>query len=303
MNKDHSAAWGDFWADNAESGGGGCLPSAWQGIDGAQQAAWRKFAQHLPRKTRLLDIATGDGRVMGWLLKSRKDLKPVGCDLAATLPTPPSGTKVRGGVAMEELPYHDDAFGAVTSQFGFEYGQTGAAAAEIARILKPGGVVGLMTHRIDGPILAHNLARREQINWVFEQEGLMELAKRSLALRAGGLATIPSKILQAPQSGAAKFGRNSAAWEISEAILQSLQFGQRDRPENVARLLDTIRAKAQNELGRIASLEAACQTTGNAERFLADVSSAGLRQFSVEPLAERSGDAAFADFRLLQHAA
>ncbi len=295
-------AWGDFWKDNARSDGGGCLPAAYRSISDAQAQAWFSFARILPAKARVLDLATGDGRVMGWMLRARPKARLTGCDLAPTLPEPPRGTKVRAGVAMEDLPYHPDAFDAVISQFGFEYGDTQQVAAEVARVLKPGGRVALITHRADGPILAHNLARRAQLQWALEERGVVRLAKKSLVLKQAGIASVPDAIVQAVRDGVQQFGPQSAAWEISEAVRQTLVLGARDTAANLAAMLDMIAAKAANELGRIASLEAACRRTQDATAFDAAVSAGGLVETERTSLMSGTDTTPFADLRYLQHA-
>lgn len=301
MTSKHEAAWSDFWAQNRNSGNaGGCLPAKWQGIDAAQQRAWTAFASTLPKKAQVLDIATGDGRVMAWLLKTRRDLKIMGVDMAPQLPPPPKGTKIKAGVSMESLPLPADKFDAVVSQFGFEYGNLAEAAAEVRRVLKPDGRIGLITHRIDGPILKHNLDRRAQIQWALDEHDLINVAKRSLLLRASGLQTIPAKISQAPAEGARLYGPRSAAWEIPEAIRQTLVMGMRDHPANVASLLDTIAERARNEIGRIASLEAACQQTADAAAFNSALNGNGLEQAEITGISESGSGPAFADFRLIR---
>jgi len=219
--------------------------------------------------------------------------------MAPELPDPPRGTKARTGIMMEALPFPDGRFGAVISQFGFEYGSTVDAASEICRVLVAGGSVGLMTHRQDGPILVQNLSRRSQIRWALEERGLVDLAKKSLQLRASGLATVPAAISAAPDEGARLYGQGSAAWEIAEAVRQTLVLGKRDHPANVARLLDTISAKASNELGRIASLEAACSRTAAADEFIHAIEVGGLTQKEIRAVREPINGSAFADFRTL----
>ncbi len=301
MTSSHDAAWTDFWAQNQNAGqGGGCLPAKWQSIETAQRAMWDAFAKGLPKGASVIDVATGDGRVMGWLLAKRRDLKLTGVDMAPQLPEPPKGTKIRGGVSMEALPFPDGKFASATSQFGFEYGDLEKAAAELARVVKSGGKIGIMTHRIDGPILAHNLKRRAQIAWAIDEHELIETGKRSLSLRASGLQTMSPKLNEAPAAGARIFGQGSAAWEIAEAVRQSLVMGRRDDPRNVAKLLDTIADKARNEMGRISSLEAACQQTSDEDKFAAALQAGGLRQHSVEPVCEDGNTGPFADFRVLR---
>lgn len=291
-------AWDAFWdkGNHASGGTSGCLPEAWQGIDRAQTAVWSRLADELPRKARVLDLGTGDGRVMDRLLARRGDLKPVGIDQASSLPTPPRGAKMRTGILMHELPFPTDTFAAVTSQFGFEYGEVEAAAAEVARVLMPGGTVAMITHRIDGPIVAHNMARQEQIRWVIEERKLPDVARRSLQLRQAGLATMPPEIATAPEEGARRFGPLSAAWEIAEALRRTLHFGRQDPPAHTAAVIDQIVAQAKNEMGRIASLQMAAQAAGTGEKIVAVLEGAGLVPQTSEGLHDGNASQPFATF-------
>ncbi len=293
-------AWNTFWhrQSGQQQGGGRQMPANWQGIDRIQGAAWKEFARSLPPKARILDLATGDGRVMTHLLEKRRDIKPLGIDRAATLPPPPRGSKIRPGTEMENLPLPDNLFSAVTSQFGFEYGNMGRVAHEVARVLRSDGRFAVMSHRLDGPIVAHNRKRRDELEWAIKQESLITVARGSLGLRSAGIAALPPTVIAAPEKGARLFGRDSAAAEIAEAIRQTLHLGRNDSPANVASLLDSIEAKASNELGRIASLELAAQAASHHEAMLAALSEAGLRLVTERELVSDVSRAPFADFRV-----
>lgn len=294
-------AWSEYWArETRGEKRGGCLPEGSGGTEQAQREVWRRFAKRLDRGARVLDLATGDGCVMAYLLETRRDLKPVGIDLATRLPPPPRGAQVRGGVRMSDLPFPEGRFAAVTSQFGFEYGDTRGAAAEVARVLRPGGLVAMMTHRIDGPIVAHNLRRRRQIEWALDERDLPGIARRSLQLRQLGIATIPPEIAGAPAEGARLFGERSAAWEIAEAIHRTLAYGQGGSPETVAGVLNEIVARARNEVNRIASLEAAARTASDPGKIPGALVEAGLEPFSVEELFDGRSEKPFADLHLLK---
>lgn len=298
MSDNPHAAWSDFWANQGGKGSdSGCLPAGYQAIDTAQQECWRAFAKTLPKSPRVLDLATGDGRVMRWIMSARRDAKLTGCDMADKVPSPPRGAKVRAGVQMEDLPFPDDRFHTVVSQFGFEYGDTENVAKEAARVMRDGGTMAILTHRQDGPILAHNLKRREQIRWAIDEKNLPEIALKSLQLRGRGIVTIPTAIQQAPEEGARLHGPQSAAWEIAEALRQTLAMSRHDHPSNVAQLIDTLVARARNELGRIASLEAACSTTADEDRFAATIEAAGFEPIKSEPVLEKGRAEHFADFR------
>lgn len=302
MSSNINIAWDDFWAQHKRGNQkGGCLPAGWQPIDAARQAAWQDFSKHIALNVRVLDLATGDGCVMKWLLKLRSDLKLTGVDLAPSLPAAPKGTKMRGGISMEKLPFKNGYFGAVTSQFGFEYSDLPRAAAELARVLSADGICGLITHRLDGPILEHNRKRQEQITWAIEKQDLVNMAKRSLSLRSAGFTAIPPAIANAPREGAEKFGSDSAAWEIAEAVVQTLRLGARDHPINVATTLDVIKSRASNELGRITSLTVACEQTADEKGFNTALEDSGLEQTNIKAIIDETTGLTFADFRTIAH--
>ncbi|WP_284124595.1 class I SAM-dependent methyltransferase [Parerythrobacter aestuarii] len=292
-------AWGDFWAQQDGQGQGGCLPDGWSGIEALQRAKWQDWCAALPQQARVLDLATGDGRVLGWLAAKRPDLSLVGIDLAPELPTPPQGCETIGGIGMEKLPFDAGSFDAVVSQFGFEYGNTAEVSQEVGRVLRPDGTVALMTHRMDGPILAHNRDRRMQIGWIFDRKDLFTVAHAALAHRVEGQAYVPPLVMQAVQEGAQRFGANSAAWEISEAIRRTLLLGAGVTGQQVASTLETLAGRARNEIGRINSLEQACRTTADGEGFRSAIQSGGLVETRSTPLSESGAADPFADFREL----
>lgn len=301
--RDDQAAWNDFWAHNARGGakrggaaeGGGCLPARWKAIADAQRAAWLDFVADLPNGAAALDLATGDGRVLRWMRAERSDLDLTGVDLAPQLPPAPAGTRMRAGVAMEELPFPDDNFHAVGSQFGFEYGDIEAAVGEIARVLRPSGKVGLMVHRGDGPILEHNKARREQIGWALGEKKLAGQAKQALTAGPGGAQRAHDLAAEGAREGARRFGESSPGWEIPEAIRRSVIMGNRAGIQSVVETIAAIEAQAANEIGRIDSLERACAVADDREALSAAFAGHGLTLRGESEIAEPSGRA-FADF-------
>ena len=294
-------AWDAFWKDGSiHDGEGGCLPGANHALNHAQTSAWEEFAAQIPRRGRTLDLGTGDGRVMGALVSARRDLKPTGIDRASTLPRPPQGTRVKAGVEMEHLPFPDRHFVAVTSQFGFEYGDLELTAAEVARVVADDGIVGFMTHRADGPILAHNTARRAEIIWVRRDARIFERARSHLQVRERGI-TAPLRVFaDIILESHARFGPSSVAKQIAQAVLQTLYAGAMRPIGEIDAILDRIDQQSDYEIVRINGLERACQAMSD-DRTIADMfSRSGLIETSREDL-HVSGDCKpFAHFRTLR---
>lgn len=286
-----AAAWSDFWAANADAPQGGCLPQRWAAIEEAQAAAWRDFIASLPVGAKVLDLATGDGRVLGWMRAARADLVLTGIDLAPALPAPPEGTETRGGVAMESLPFGDGEFAAVVSQFGFEYGEVARVAAEIARVLAPGGKVGLMVHRGDGPILEHNLARRAAIDWVLGEQQLGAILRQALDAPNGGPQVAAQVAAAIGLVGARRFGEDSPGWEIPEALRRAVLLGEQAGRDAILATVTEIEARAANEVGRIASLERACGIADNRETLVEAFAAQGFSPQATSDVCEPSGRA------------
>lgn len=294
MNGD-TEVWREFWADNADESSSGCLPNRRASIEEAQRAVWREFIKGVPQGSRLLDLATGDARVLGWINDDRPDLRLIGVDVAPELPPAPEGAETLTDVPMEDLPFGGDKFAAVVSQFGFEYGDVDAAVEEISRVLAPGGIVGLMVHRGDGPILEHNLKRREAIAWVIEEKRVPQVVSAALTAPNGGIQAAAQVGAALAVLGANRYGEKSPAWEICEAIRLAVAMGQQDGAQSIVEAIATIEAKAGNELGRICSLESACQTADDREGVVAAFGAHGLEPQATTVVTEPSGRA-FADF-------
>jgi len=205
--------------------------------------------------------------------------------------TPPEGTTTRGGVAMEDLPFDDATFAAVVSQFGFEYGDMARIAAEIARVLAPGGVVGLMVHRGDGPILEHNRARRAAIDWVLGEQKLADAVLKALDTPGAGPQVAAQVAAAVGLVGARLFGEQSPGWEIPEALRRAVLLGERAGDAAIRATIAEIAARAANEIGRIASLERACAAADRRDALAAGFAAAGLTPVSEAPVCEPSGRA------------
>lgn len=148
-------AWSEFWADRAQSH---CVAGD-AAIRQILAAHWVSFAACLPPGATVLDLGCGAGVVGSWMLGARRDLRISGVDSARIRRQLHPRLDLRAETTMEALPFVDQRFGAVVSQFGFEYGQRSAAAHEIARILSPGGALSLIVHHAGSVVMATNRVR------------------------------------------------------------------------------------------------------------------------------------------------
>jgi SAM-dependent methyltransferase len=94
----------------------------------------------------VLDLAAGTGKLTRALLAAGLEVSAVEpqAELREILIAVLGGDRVREGVA-EEIPFAEDSFAAVTVADAFHWFDRAAALAEIARVLRPGGGLAVLT--------------------------------------------------------------------------------------------------------------------------------------------------------------
>ena len=285
--------WDRFWSGESASGGG-CLPMRDDLVERVQRNAWHEFATQLPRGAKVIDLATGDGRVLAWIIDKRRDLKPVGIDRAKQLPPAPRGIRLRGGISIENTPFADASFDAATSQFGIEYGDVEAASAELLRLLRRGGRFRLLIHHSSGPIVRHNLARAEGLKWASRESGALDKAENFARARAVAALPTPASFRDLPGEARARFGSGSGAEEFSVALLQTLELSRGAPPREVLAAIVELRQSAADELARIAALAAAAADSAKAEHIAALLRRGGAAVETPSEIPQGAGSVPFA---------
>ena len=270
---DEANHWAEFWSEPGRARGG-CLAAS-PGVAHASAALWREFARALPKRARVLDVATGDGIVLARMAAARPDLRLCGIDLSPVLPAPPPGATLHCGVAMEALPFPDSRFAAIVSQFGFEYGAGEAAAREMARVLAPGGAFQFLVHHRASPVVVHGRQRREAIEWAAFASGGIERARRFAAGRASVALPTPPAFAEAVAEARRRYPGQPVAAEIAGSILDLLR--RPAPPAYLAEALALIARKARSEIATLDALDAAARDEEGIAALQRLLGEAGLR--------------------------
>lgn len=288
---DNRRAWADFWASDASHST--CLPRALQDIENAQRTLWQDFARTLPKGAKTLDLGTGDGAVLKKMQSVRPDLKLTGVDSSPTLPPGPSGIRLIAGVPFESLPFPDGSFDAVTSQFAFEYGDTRTAACEVARVLRERGRMLFAMHIREGPILAHNVSRREALSWALGSGWLQKARAVAAARQTAGIPTPPA-FLSAVEEARRDWPQQPVAAEFLAALHQTLELGRNRPADETLEVLGTLERKARNEIARIDTLDRAACDEQRLALIVSQLTEAGIALKEPDELMERSTRRSFA---------
>ena len=168
MNKTNSSipdseVWDRYWADGRLAA---CSGDQGQHYFPIIQTLWREFFSALFNQAAVLDLATGNGAVLD-LARQRAEQLDIavqlhGVDQARIGPgsllarSKDSGINIEmhGESRIEQLPFTESSFDFVSSQFGIEYSNLDLTVPEVARVIKPGGLLMLIVHRSDSGILS-----------------------------------------------------------------------------------------------------------------------------------------------------
>lgn len=179
-------AWSSYWSTGALHS---CAGSYADNYDDAIGAFWSDVFAKLRANDRVLDLATGNGALPRMLWeRSAEHGVPVrvdAVDLAEVMPDwiqpdVHAGIAFHSGVRMEALPFPDQAFDLVASQFGFEYAQWPQALDEAARVLRPCGSAAFVLHHVDSVIVRMGQQELEDQRVLLADEGLLDAAAAML---------------------------------------------------------------------------------------------------------------------------
>lgn len=151
--------WSVFWqSDQLQS----CMPANERDASDKLLSTWRVFFEGLPKEARILDLGTGNGSLAVQAVAVSKTKSAQfsihGVDRAAIEPERfvTSAADLLPEIhfhprtPMEKLPFADNHFSAVTSQYAIEYSQTDASLPEALRVLQPGAPFRFLLHSDDG---------------------------------------------------------------------------------------------------------------------------------------------------------
>ncbi len=191
-SKEQKDLWSDYWRTSQSNDCASDFPDdARQSIAGK----WRDTFSGLERGDSILDVATGNGALIALLAEVATPelaLSVTGVDLAQIDPQANAGfsgaagiaeLSFRGGTDAADLPFDDQSFTLVVSQFGLEYADFEKAIGEACRVAN--GRVKLLIHAADGAIVRQNGLIPGQVEWLRKELGLFDAAREQVAAPTG----------------------------------------------------------------------------------------------------------------------
>ncbi len=177
--------WSLYWqGENLQS----CIAA--QSESDRQQLAlfWQQVAEQLETSAQVLDLACGNGIVALLLLQASPDLQISAVDQADIAPERLAGqypelgkVNFHAGTSVTSLPFADQSCDAVVSQFGIEYANLQPSSTEVARVLRPSGMLNFLIHHQQSAIVQPAMRHLEEVSGLLRQGGLVDMAQRYCA--------------------------------------------------------------------------------------------------------------------------
>lgn len=175
-------AWTSYWASGPLHS---CMGSFDAGYSGAIGKFWQRAFAEVRPGDRILDLASGNGPLPLLLWRqygAAAQLRIDAVDLAGIAPgwyapATHAGIRFHSGVAMEALPFAEDSFDWVVSQFGVEYARRPDAWNESLRVARPGAHFAFVMHHADSVLVAVARQEIDNLRDLLGEHGLVEAAR------------------------------------------------------------------------------------------------------------------------------
>lgn len=275
--------WRDFWQmDRPES----CMAA---NPATRQQIAdwWQTCFRELENGARVLDVATGNGIVLrhaaAAAVDTGKRYSLVGIDLAridphrhlSDVPDDFRTVEFHGGVSTEKLPFDDESFDVVVSQYGLEYAALDEALAQVGRVLRPGGELRALCHSPDSEVVIQNLDDVEQVDLLLARGGVIESMQQLVKRIGAGARVNPalrklSQALQKAEAFCRSRPRSDIVNEVCRGFADVANRWQAYSPHSLDLMVEDTRGKLLDHRLRIRDLRAAV-ITPERERVLLEI--------------------------------
>lgn len=184
--------WSSYWAGNRVSA---CMQSTDGNYNQVIGQHWLAHFSALPDNSRVLDLATGNGAVLHFAISTAQSQNKLfqlfGVDLASINPWPHidpmiathTGPSFLPNVSIERLPFANQMFDSVVSQYGAEYADPQATITEAVRVLRPIGTLSWICHSDNSIVFKNSCQEIEDARYMLEEVAVIDHLRNIINLQ------------------------------------------------------------------------------------------------------------------------
>lgn len=293
-------AWDQYWRDGRLASCGGEGGAAYQA---AITEGWRRFFQDLPAGSRILDVCTGNGAVALVAEETagergiRFEIEAFDGAVIATPESPGSMIHFRSRVQAESLPYPDDNFEIVVSQYGLEYSDMERSLPELVRVSVPDSRVRLMVHAREGIVVGKARQQSEEAHRLLDSP-IFQAARELAEGRDGGIPELTLKALKARYNEAVQQLEKASSESVEPemysnvccVLTHALSIQQQVGAEQVSGKVDDVRQTVRAHAERVDAMIRASLDEAGAEALGARIGKLWGHQVEVRAGRRDNGD-------------
>lgn len=258
------------------------------------QNAWYYFLNGIPDGAKVLDICTGNGLVpavlSGFCHQAGRKFEVTGVDHADIDPAKTvkehreliEGFTFKGRVKAEQLPFEDESFDLVTSQYGIEYTDTASSVPEAARVLKKGGYARFVMHAENSVICRFNRTKVEQGTFFLNESGVLEALDAAVraAFEGGNVEETRTELRDtaiAARERLAAMGENTELQQLLNNLVQAyIARNQFDGVKAFEDWLEGVRSEVEAQVVLIREMDRAALSNEGVEKLRAAFAGQGV---------------------------
>jgi len=149
--------WSQYWLQGNKTSFGDTFQA---GYEGTLKQEWGDFFSTINPKCSVLDLCTGNAsliRIAATTLSYFNQITFTGVDYASILNddfiAKHKNVDIKSKVNIENLPFDDNSYDFIISNYGIEYSDIYKSTAEAARILKKNGLLNILCHYHDSVLI------------------------------------------------------------------------------------------------------------------------------------------------------